>query len=252
MIMKYIHLYLLLVLGIIPVEMKNLTITNDEKNFLLGKFDPSSNEKFSKAVFPYTSKEGIWLQTEVLQAFMKMHDAAKKDGITLQIISATRNFSRQKQIWENKWTGKTLVGGKNLKNSVPDPLERALTILRYSSMPGTSRHHWGTDIDINSVELSYFKTAKGIREYTWLCENASSFGFCQPYKNKGTDRQTGYEDEPWHWSYLPVSEKLTMQYQKYISYSDISGFLGCETAEEAKVIENFVLGIHPDCLPVEE
>jgi zinc D-Ala-D-Ala carboxypeptidase len=252
MIMKCIHLYLLLVLGIIPAQMKDKIIASEVKDLLLGKFDPSANDNFSKAGSPYTFKDGIWLQTEVLQAFMKMHNAAKKDGISLQIISATRNFDRQKQIWENKWTGKTLVGGKNLKTFMPNPLDRALVILRYSSMPGTSRHHWGTDIDINSVEPSYFKTAKGIKEYAWLCENASSYGFCQPYKNKGTDRQTGYEDEPWHWSYLPVSEKLTVQYQKYISYSDISGFLGCETAEEAKVIENFVLGIHPDCLPVEE
>ena len=30
-------------------------------------------------------------------------------------------------------------------------------------MPGTSRHHWGTDIDFNSVDPAYFKTATGIK-----------------------------------------------------------------------------------------
>jgi len=247
--MKWLNLYLLFVLGIIPSQMKHNNITGEEKDFLLGKFDPAAHDNFKKAASPYTFKDGIWLQIEVLDAFMKMHDAAKKDGITLHVISATRNFNRQKQIWENKWLGKTLVGGRNLKITTPDPVERALIILRYSSMPGTSRHHWGTDIDINSVENAYFKTGKGLSEYKWLYENAPAFGFCQPYKNKGTERLSGYEDEPWHWSYLPVSSQLTEQYQNNISYSDIIGFLGCETAEATKVIENFVLGIHPDCMP---
>ncbi len=242
-------LYLLFVIGIFPTQKNTMKNTNDMKELLLGKFNPAEHENFKMAQYPYTQKDGVWLQTEVLLAFQKMHDAAKMDGINLYIVSATRTFYRQKQIWENKWTGKTLVGGKNLKTTVTDPLERAKIILRYSSMPGTSRHHWGTDIDINSVDPSYFKTEKGLKEYQWLCQNAATYGFCQPYKNKGTDRQTGYEDEAWHWSYIPVSSVLAEQFQLNISYEDITGFMGCETAREAQVIENYVFGIHPDCLP---
>ncbi len=48
-------------------------------------------------------------------------------------------------------------------------------------MPQASRHHWGTDVDINSVEPEYFESGQGLKEYTWLQENAWKFGFCQPY-----------------------------------------------------------------------
>ena len=34
-----------------------------------------------------------------------MAEAAKKEGVILTIISATRNFESQKRIWENKWNG---------------------------------------------------------------------------------------------------------------------------------------------------
>ncbi|MFM9004881.1 MAG: D-alanyl-D-alanine carboxypeptidase family protein [Flavobacteriales bacterium] len=40
--------------------------------------------------------------------------------------------------------------------------------MKFSSMPGTSRHHWGTDIDLNSVEPSYFLSGKGLLIYQWL------------------------------------------------------------------------------------
>ena len=60
-----------------------------------------------------------------------------------------------------------------------DSLKAAKTILLYSSMPTTSRHHWGTDMDINSLENSYFASGQGLKEYTWLKKNAAKFGFCQ-------------------------------------------------------------------------
>ena len=111
-----------------------------------------------------------------------MYDAAKKEGITLKIISATRNFATQKIIWEGKWTGKRLHESKeNLAKTIPNPTERAIKILRWSSMPGTSRHHWGTDIDLNKLNNSYFEKGEGLKIYNWLIANASSFGFCQPY-----------------------------------------------------------------------
>lgn len=93
----------------------------------------------------YSAKESTqYLRKEAMQAFSSMHDAAKQDGITLKIISATRTFFAQKAIWEAKWS--------DAAELYPNAYTRAKYILRYSAMPGTSRHHWGTDIDINSIE----------------------------------------------------------------------------------------------------
>jgi len=245
MFVKYLPVYYLLLLGLI--HSNHSLMETVDKNILLGKFDPAKHSDYVKAKAPYTLKEGIWLHKDTYEAFKKMHEEAKKEGIQLTVISATRNFDRQKQIWENKWNGVTLVGGKKLNETISDPYQRALKILTYSSMPGTSRHHWGTDIDINSVSPSYFKSGKGLKEFQWLVANAPKFGFCQPYKMKGTERPTGYEDEAWHWSYLPLACIYTKEYLSTVSYEDITGFKGAETAKQIDVIKNFVLGIHHDC-----
>ena len=115
-------------------------------------------------------------------------------------------------------------------------------------MPGTSRHHWGTDIDINSLEDSYFLSGQGKKEYEWLTKNAARFGFQQPYTPKDKERPTGYEEEKWHWTYKPISKDLTLQYAKSVTIESIKGFSGAETAESIDIINKYVLGIHPDCL----
>src|SRR5690625_6663701 len=82
-----------------------------------------------------------------------MDAATREEVIVFQIRSATRNFEYQKSIWERKWNGESPIeNGEILPETTSDPVERALKILRYSSMPGSSRHHWGTDIDLRSEE----------------------------------------------------------------------------------------------------
>lgn len=217
--------------------------------YLLGKFDPATHPDFTVIATEHTNKQGAYLRKDAYAAFVKMYEAARKDGINLKIISATRNFSSQKGIWEAKWTGERIVEGKNLATQVKDTVERARIILHYSSMPGTSRHHWGTDIDINSLEDGYFLQGQGKKEYEWLVAHGPEYGFCQPYSVKGEKRPNGYEEEKWHWSYLPVSSKLVKLYPTLVNYSMIRGFKGSGTASSLDVIRNYVQGIAPECQP---
>ncbi|MCB0840183.1 MAG: M15 family metallopeptidase [Bacteroidetes bacterium] len=218
-------------------------------SYLLGRFDPEKDTNFVKIEDKHSegSGRGAYLHRETYEAFKKMYEAAKADGVQLVIRSATRNFYRQKEIWEGKWTGSTKVGGKDLSKSTPDPEERALTILLYSSMPGTSRHHWGTDMDLNAFENDYFKSGKGLKEYQWLTENAHKFGFCQPYTEKGENRPNGYEEERWHWSYVPLAKKYLDAYGNQVSMEMIEGFKGAEVAGPIGVIEKYVFGINEAC-----
>ncbi len=217
-------------------------------NYLTGRFDPVEQADFVRFGPPYADEEGYFLHRLTFEAFAKMRKAALQDGIRLTIISATRPFARQKVIWEAKWTGKRSVEGKNLAKAIKNPVERAKTILRYSSMPGTSRHHWGTDIDLNALENSYFEKGEGLKTYQWLQAHAAEYGFCQVYTAKGPKRPHGYEEEKWHWSYLPLARKLTALAKNELKDEDIKGFLGAETAPQIKVVEHYVLGINPDCL----
>ncbi|MEY4904167.1 MAG: hypothetical protein RLZZ292_1982, partial [Bacteroidota bacterium] len=108
--------------------------------------------------------------------------------------------------------------------------------------------HWGTDIDLNSLNGGDFESGVGLKIYTWLSENASTYGFCQPYSKKGKARPTGYNEEKWHWSYLPIAQKLTEVARKKLKNEMITGFLGAEAAVKLDVVNNYVLGINKDCV----
>jgi LAS superfamily LD-carboxypeptidase LdcB len=217
-------------------------------SYLMGQFDPAAHPDFVKVDDKYTDGDPYYLRKDTYAAFQKMWDAAMADGIKLVIISATRNFDRQKMIWEAKWTGtRKIENGANAAEKYPDPVTRALKILEYSSMPGTSRHHWGTDIDLNDLDNYTFEAGPGKPVYEWLSKNAAQYGFCQPYSPKGADRPEGYNEEKWHWSYMPVSEPLTRFAEKNLKNEMISGFLGAETATKIGVVEKYVLGINPAC-----
>ena len=177
------------------------------------------------------------MRKEAFDSFKKMFEAAQKEGITLKVISSTRNFDRQKEIWEGKW--------ERFARDAPAANARALKILEYSSMPGSSRHHWGTDIDLNELENHHFeKGGKHEKTYRWLTEHAHEYGFCQPYT---AGRPAGYFEEKWHWSYTPLSKPFLEQFEKNIQDADIKSFKGAETATEIGIVKNYVLGINQAC-----
>lgn len=218
-------------------------------DYLMGKFDPATHPDFTEIAVGYASRPGMYLRRDAYEAFLKLHAAALQAGIRLQIISAARNFTAQKGIWEAKWTGSRLIeNGKNAAQAYPDPVQRALKILEYSSMPGASRHHWGTDIDLNNLSPQFFESGQGKKIHDWLAAHAAEYGFCQPYSPKGVSRPYGYNEEAWHWSYMPVSGKLMALAEQTLKNENITGFAGAETAKEIDVVGKYVLGIHPDCL----
>ena len=218
------------------------------KKYLMGQFDPQRDSSFVVIPIKYADREGLLLRKEVMSAFQKMHEAALLDGITLTIRSATRNFDYQKSIWERKWNGATtLSDGTNLAKSSLSDKDKALKILLYSSMPGTSRHHWGTDIDLNSFDNSYFSKGQGLKEYQWLTMNGPSFGFVQVYTTLGEGRPSGYQEEKWHWSYQPIASQLLKEASLTLSNQDIQGFDGSHTATDIDVVSKYILGVSKDC-----
>ena len=182
-------------------------------------------------------KDGRWvlcnknryLLAEVHKAFYMMKEAAAKDGVEIDVRSGLRDFQWQKDIWNWKWS---LEERASLNDK-----DRALDILKYSSMPGTSRHHWGTDVDINSLELAYWESEEGVKVYNWLVENGSKFGFFQPFKHS---ENMGYLEEKWHWSYSPLANYYYDAYLTLIDYKDIKGFKGAYLAEELDVINRWI------------
>ena len=183
--------------------------TLSAKDYLEGRFEPSSQKDFvllAKLGIEenngphYLRKEAAEALRAMLSDFHKAHPSVR-----VWVQSSTRNYDSQRGIWDAKWRGERLVEGKNLKKTVKDPAERAREILRYSSMPGTSRHHWGSDFDINKLTNSYYEKGEGKVIFDWLTANAARYGFARPYT---AGRNGGYEEEKWHWSYLPLSKRF--------------------------------------------
>lgn len=164
------------------------------------------------------------LQPEVADAYQKMQAAAKIDGHDLRLVSSYRSFERQCLIWNKKWHGLlplNTLHGKTLNAKDLSDREKLHAILLWSALPGASRHHWGTDIDVydkSKVESSAQKFELVTSEYEnngpcsslalWLENNIQDFGFFLPYA-----RYTGgVAREPWHLSYSTIADQIENQY----------------------------------------
>ncbi len=171
----------------------------------------------------------IKLEKNTFDAFNKMQIAAKEDGINLKIVSAYRGYDRQKLIWNTKF--KKFTTEFKLK-----PSQAVYEIIRFSTIPGTSRHHWGTEIDI--IDNNYpdeedvliaKKFEKGgifFKVKNWLNLNSEKFGFYITYNND--PNRKGFEHEPWHYSYAPISKKMLLLFlksdlKKFIKKGEIKG-----------------------------
>ncbi len=95
---------------------------------------------------------------------------------------------------------------------------RLKEILKYTAVPGGSRHHWGTDVDFNSTANADWAPAKGSKPAgklhalgVWLQANAPKVGFRQAYT---PGRTGGHHEEAWHYSYAPIAEPLRKMHNK--------------------------------------
>jgi LAS superfamily LD-carboxypeptidase LdcB len=157
------------------------------------------------------------LHYEVVASFLAMRDAAASAGIDLTARSSFRDFDTQIAIWNRKWQGERPIldrQGRVIPRATLADADVVDAILCWSAVPGGSRHHWGSDIDVidaaavlpqgYTVQLTPDEYAQdGIfgKLSAWLDANMRSFGFFRPYR---TDRG-GVSPEPWHLSYAPVS-----------------------------------------------
>lgn len=157
------------------------------------------------------------LHYEVVSAFLAMRDAAAAEGIDLVPCSSFRDFATQLTLWNRKWAGERPLynrAGEQLDRSRLSDSEVLDAILCWSAIPGGSRHHWGSDIDVidaaalpegykvQLVPTEYAATGVFGKLSSWLERHMHRFGFFRPYR---TDRG-GVSPEPWHLSYAPISQ----------------------------------------------
>ncbi|MCG9696770.1 M15 family metallopeptidase [Shewanella sp. Isolate11] len=166
---------------------------------------------------PLVDYQGHLLESDTAAQLQKLQTAAAKDDISITICSAYRNFERQLTIWNAKASGQRTLLDKDSQPISFDSLnddQLIDSILLWSALPGISRHHWGTDVDLfdakrinqanlKLVEAEYCATGPCHKMHTWLSQYGSDFGFYFPYQ----PGLSGVSAEPWHLSYYPKAKQ---------------------------------------------
>ena len=163
------------------------------------------------------------IHQQVLAAFQQLQAQAKHAGFNLDVVSSFRSFEQQLHIWNNKFSGLRPIldhDSQPLDPAILSEEEKIFAILRWSMLPGASRHHWGTEIDV----CDYSALPQGYQlqlipqEYdeggylasfsTWLDKNIADYGFYRPYRQD----LGGVSREPWHLSYLPIAAEAQKEH----------------------------------------
>jgi LAS superfamily LD-carboxypeptidase LdcB len=176
---------------------------------------------------------GCALHAHVVAPFRNLRRAAEADGFDLAPHSSFRDFSRQLNIWNGKFSGERPLNdasGRTLDANLLSPRERIEAILLWSALPGASRHHWGTDVDLidrratppdYQVQLVPQEFGPGgpyAALADWLELNASRFGFFRPFRGV----LSGVQPEPWHFSFAPVAEIARRSLSPAVLYQAIA------------------------------
>jgi D-alanyl-D-alanine carboxypeptidase len=117
---------------------------------------------------------------EVAAAWLRMKEAAAREGETLAIVSAFRSVARQTELIREK-----LATGASLEDTMV-----------LCAPPGFSEHHTGCAVDIGSrTPGAYGKKFDQTTAYLWLRSRAVEFGFRMSYPVGNPF----FQYEPWHW-----------------------------------------------------
>lgn len=168
------------------------------------------NEKYTSG-----SQSSKYLDSRIVETFNTMCKDAAKDGVTLMAVSSYRTYAYQQSLY-NKRVQRCINEGLSEEAAK----KKAATIV---ALPGTSEHHLGLAVDINSVEESFENTDA----FRWLQKNAENYGFILRYpKDKQNITKIIYE--PWHYRYVGVEHakainSLGMCLEEYVEYLSNGG-----------------------------
>jgi LAS superfamily LD-carboxypeptidase LdcB len=180
------------------------------------KFDPETLTGRSGRHTRLLPGLDVPVHASVVAPFIALREAAAGEGFDLRPVSGFRDFGRQLAIWNAKCRGQRALldrDGLPLDAAGLDDRGRVEAILLWSALPGASRHHWGSELDVidaaalapgqrpQLVPAEFAPGGPFHRLEGWLARHLADFGFYRPY---ATDRG-GVMPEPWHISHAAVA-----------------------------------------------
>ncbi len=136
--------------------------------------------------------ETQYLHKEAADAFEKLVEAGKKEGINIKAIASYRSVEYQQNLYNYYYH----ENGQEYAD-------------KYYARPGQSEHNTALAIDI-TINDEPFNEIENSQYYDWVLENMPKYGFILRYpKDKVTI--TGYQYESWHFRYVGIdaAKKIT-------------------------------------------
>src|SRR3990167_8716223 len=175
-------------------------ISNDLLDIVPNKFEMSYENGQPRGMIelveinpPYSVKNGVVIAKNQFSFYMKMVEAAAKDGVKIILNSGFRTNEEQKFLYDG------YINNKSGFNT--------------ASKPGYSNHQNGSAFDIANTNGAKSKV------YIWLSNNAHKFGFIN------TGRFFKDQREPWHWTYLSISHPLVLAEGKLTLNEKLKSFV---------------------------
>jgi len=214
---------------------------NYSDNYLIGKYTPK------------LYGEGHRLIRKAHDAYLEMNYAARKSDMRIRVVSSYRSFNHQNLIWTRKY--------KRYRSRKLSSKTAVEYNIRYTAIPGSSRHHWGTEIDVvnGNIKTSRYplntKNFHGYGIYTdfreWMDENAHKYGFYRVYTNDHARK--GFKYEPWHYSFAELAKPMLKEYterdvQNILKQQELLGKNNFTETFISQYTRNNILGINKNLL----
>lgn len=192
---------------------------------------------------------GCRVHKDIIQPLQQLYARAREAGFDIRVASSFRCFERQLAIWNAKATGQRPVldaEGRPLDLTTLDDWQKVQAIMRWSALPGASRHHWGTDIDVydGAAVAGDYQLQLTPAEceapgpfapfHRWLDEaiaNQTSAGFYRPYAHDWG----GVAPEPWHLSFAPLAQLFVAAHSEAMLREQLEG---SDIALKATILAN--------------
>lgn len=139
----------------------------------------------------------------IIEDLLLMMQAAKEEGINLEICSPYRDLNRQEFLFNKKIK---IYMGQGMSY-----MEAYKLASQTVTVPGASEHQIGLALDIFCDTYKYLDEGFGDTEAgIWLAEHCSEYGFTLRYP-RHKEYITSIEYEPWHFRYVGREAAAVMQ-----------------------------------------
>lgn len=185
------------------------------------------------------------MSPSIIKDFSALQADATRNGFLLSLTSSFRSFEQQLSIWNRKYNGqRPILDDDNQVRRPQDMTSNEIihAILRWSALPGASRHHWGTDMDVycrrslpsgTNIMLEPWEYFTGHQKefYQWLQQALPQFGFFFPYAQD----LGGVGIEPWHISHQSTATPLLATLTSALLSEVIQN---CDICGKAELLDN--------------